>query len=493
MPYRTKHGSHWHASAGCPAIAGHDIMAIAKTDGLSPCSMCCGRAGDAATSAGGADAGAAPDAHADGSVAMAPVRAADGHAADARALPQVTDIPVGRLAAVTQAQAPPARGARGRRRPANVPGCSYVGWFLDGGADAVGRIRDGLRSLGIDAEGLGKDIACPHVTLSYMPDDAMEGLFGARARLVVTAYGSDGRNEGVKVAIVDDGAPAELRDAGAAVPVPHITLSIAKGARAVDTAKLEFRDLPRPLEIGATYGGYAPGGKVITSWPQAGGDGVVRPPAGDDGMGDGRPSREEALRPMRNPRIPPDGLVRDVGALASRIASSNGAIVVMRGSAGCGKSTVTQALGLGGRVVSPDEIRLEVSGLEPDADGIPRISQRDNARVWSIAAARAQEMASRPDGAPVVIDAMHARGRDIGQWQGLAERTGRTLVVCDLTDVPREVARERNSGRSEWKQVPGHVIDRFYDAAESNTPEIRRRYPCVDRAGLAALAEALGW
>ena len=46
MPYRTKYGSHYHENQGCPAIANRHVEPC-KTDGLSPCALCCGGVGSA--------------------------------------------------------------------------------------------------------------------------------------------------------------------------------------------------------------------------------------------------------------------------------------------------------------------------------------------------------------------------------------------------------------------------------------------------------------
>ena len=42
MPFKTKHGSHYHERRSCPAIAGHDVMSVGDVTGLAPCSICCG-------------------------------------------------------------------------------------------------------------------------------------------------------------------------------------------------------------------------------------------------------------------------------------------------------------------------------------------------------------------------------------------------------------------------------------------------------------------
>lgn len=55
MPFKTKHGTHYHESPNCPAIAGREVMPCSE-GGLEPCSLCYGRGG-AHGAAGGSPAG----------------------------------------------------------------------------------------------------------------------------------------------------------------------------------------------------------------------------------------------------------------------------------------------------------------------------------------------------------------------------------------------------------------------------------------------------
>lgn len=41
MAFKTKHGHHYHLSASCPTIVGHEILSCSVGDG-EPCSICCG-------------------------------------------------------------------------------------------------------------------------------------------------------------------------------------------------------------------------------------------------------------------------------------------------------------------------------------------------------------------------------------------------------------------------------------------------------------------
>ena len=75
-----------------------------------------------------------------------------------------------------------------------------------------------------------------HVTLSYRPSEdiwaELKPYIGKEVEVKVVGYGNDGQNEGLLVEF--DGIPyygAEKK---------HITLSIAEGAKAVNTGFLDF-------------------------------------------------------------------------------------------------------------------------------------------------------------------------------------------------------------------------------------------------------------
>lgn len=85
MPFRTRYGTHYHESQGCPAIAGKETESCG-TDGLEPCSLCCGegRGGAGAGAAGSAGstgaASGACSAESDGLSSTAPTSSPDGDA-----------------------------------------------------------------------------------------------------------------------------------------------------------------------------------------------------------------------------------------------------------------------------------------------------------------------------------------------------------------------------------------------------------------------------
>ena len=114
---------------------------------------------------------------------------------------------------------------------------------------------------------LARRIEHPHVTTSFRPSPEQLNIdqLGSSARIIATGYGNDGKNEGLLVRIeADDPAIQQACDA---IPVPHITLSIAEGAQAKDTASLDFHPLDEPIELNGNYGLFVQG-EVIQQKPE---------------------------------------------------------------------------------------------------------------------------------------------------------------------------------------------------------------------------------
>lgn len=123
----------------------------------------------------------------------------------------------------------------------------YTGYFVD---------REELERI-LQTEELSQRLQIPvehpHMTLEFMPSHTREELYGTQAVLEAFAYGNNGRNEGLAVRVETE--EPVLAGLLGAVAVPHITLSIADGAQAVDTAGLDFEPI-RPFRIEGTFGGF---------------------------------------------------------------------------------------------------------------------------------------------------------------------------------------------------------------------------------------------
>lgn len=111
---------------------------------------------------------------------------------------------------------------------------------------------------------LERPIEKPHVTTFFRPKEARQlnlDSLGSGARIMAVGYGNDGKNEGLLVRVeADDPAIQKACDA---LKTPHITLSVSRDGRPVNTAFLEFTPLEEPFEINGNYGFYIRG-NVIT-------------------------------------------------------------------------------------------------------------------------------------------------------------------------------------------------------------------------------------
>ena len=103
---------------------------------------------------------------------------------------------------------------------------------------------------------LAKAVDFPHITTAFRPSgtELHEDALGEKLRVRVVAYGNNGRNEGIKVEFVEGSAKA--KSIFEQIRVPHITISVAEDAKPVDTAELDFEDLPNGAEFELRYGWY---------------------------------------------------------------------------------------------------------------------------------------------------------------------------------------------------------------------------------------------
>lgn len=122
---------------------------------------------------------------------------------------------------------------------------------------------------------LAHRIRDPHVTTAYRPgvDKLFLNHLGSDAIIRVVGYGNDGQNEGLLVEIV--AAPQIIKKtleeqvipdgAGGYKPFPtHITLSIAEGAKAVNTRNLKFKRLETPVYFTGIYKFFGKNGTLIS-------------------------------------------------------------------------------------------------------------------------------------------------------------------------------------------------------------------------------------
>ena len=133
----------------------------------------------------------------------------------------------------------------------------YIGCFLD--PFELWEKTDSFRIWRLE-----RTVEKPHVTFVYRPDKVNETLFGARLDVLITGYACDGKNEGVQVSVKSN--VEELSDLIRAISLPHITLSLAADAEAVNTRYLKYTPVT-PISLQGIFGAVTEDSEVILSAP----------------------------------------------------------------------------------------------------------------------------------------------------------------------------------------------------------------------------------
>lgn len=135
-------------------------------------------------------------------------------------------------------------------------------------------------------------------------------------------------------------------------------------------------------------------------------------------------------------------------------------LVILRGSMGCGKSTWLKEHDLEKYTLCADTMRLHIAAPQIGINGKDIISQKENKQAWDMLFYFLEERMKR--GEFTIIDAVHSKSSEFSRYKSLADQYRYRLYCVDFTDVPIEVAKERNAGRPEYKQVPEEEIDKVY-------------------------------
>lgn len=141
------------------------------------------------------------------------------------------------------------------------------------------------------------------------------------------------------------------------------------------------------------------------------------------------------------------------------------ALLLFRGSAGCGKSTYIKEHGLKPYTLCADDIRLMCSSPILQVDGERAINQANDRVVWNtlfrILETRMQ------NGEFTVIDATNSKTSELNKYKELAKNYRYRIYCIDMTDIPIEETKRRNMQRESIKRVPNEVIDKFYSRFET--------------------------
>lgn len=135
-------------------------------------------------------------------------------------------------------------------------------------------------------------------------------------------------------------------------------------------------------------------------------------------------------------------------------------LLLLRGSAGCGKSTWIKQNGLKPFTLSADEIRLLCQSPIMQVDGTPAISQANDKTVWKILYDILEVRMQH--GEFTVIDATNSKASEMNRYKELCDAYRYRIYCVDFTDIPIDEAKRRNAERDILKRVPDEVIDKMY-------------------------------
>ena len=131
----------------------------------------------------------------------------------------------------------------------------YIGCFFE--VEDVKRIAEKC-----SPERLSRVIASPHVTFAYRPEHIPCELFGTPVSVRVVGYGRNEENEAFSVEF--SFLPESLEALAQKIKIPHITVSVSKGGKPVNSNKLEFTRLENSFILKGVFGGKGSDGFVYT-------------------------------------------------------------------------------------------------------------------------------------------------------------------------------------------------------------------------------------
>ena len=102
-----------------------------------------------------------------------------------------------------------------------------------------------------------------HCTFRYKPEDmsVFNEVIGEEAELTLTGYACDGENSGYKVKLDEVIEKYFLNtDDSGKLQVPHITTSLSKDGKAVNTMNLEFENFEQPIVVRGRFGVFVKNG-----------------------------------------------------------------------------------------------------------------------------------------------------------------------------------------------------------------------------------------
>lgn len=150
--------------------------------------------------------------------------------------------------------------------------------------------------------------------------------------------------------------------------------------------------------------------------------------------------------------------------ILKRVTERNGInmriLLLLRGSAGSGKSTWIEQNGLKPYTLSADDIRLLCQSPIMQVDGTEGISQANDNLTWktlfNLLETRMQK------GEFTVIDATNSKTSEMNRYKEMCNTYRYRIYCVDFTDIPIEEVKRRNANREPLKRVPDEAIDKMY-------------------------------
>lgn len=135
-------------------------------------------------------------------------------------------------------------------------------------------------------------------------------------------------------------------------------------------------------------------------------------------------------------------------------------LLLLRGSAGCGKSTWIEKNGLKPYTLSADDIRLLCQSPIMQVDGTVGISQANDNVTWKTLFNLLEVRMEK--GEFTVIDATNSKTFEMNRYKEMCDTYRYRIFCVDFTDIPIEEVKRRNANREVLKRVPDEVIDKMY-------------------------------
>lgn len=136
-------------------------------------------------------------------------------------------------------------------------------------------------------------------------------------------------------------------------------------------------------------------------------------------------------------------------------------LLILRGVAGCGKSTWLKQQDLEKYTISSDTIRLMYASPILKVDGSYTITQRNDNRVWNTLYSLLEYRMINGDF--TIIDATHYRESSLKDYKKLCEKYNYRMIIVDFSEIPLEVIKTQNNLREEYKKVSDEIIDKMYE------------------------------